>query len=109
MSEENSAEIPPAADKSDQPLRQIHRDGVDYTIIGKEVNLTARLESNSESGKILISENTYKLIKDHIRCEPREAIRVKGIDRDIMTYWAVEYQKDFDEHLEGDHFKAGAN
>jgi adenylate cyclase len=71
---------------------------MDYTIIGKNVNLAARLESNSEPGKILISESTYEFVKDVIRCEEKGKIRVKGIDRDIMTYWAVECQKDMDEN-----------
>lgn len=71
---------------------------MDYTIIGKNVNLAARLESNSKPGEILISESTYEFVKDVIRCEERGKIRVKGIDRDIMTYWAVEYQKDMGEN-----------
>ncbi len=62
-------------------------DRMEYTIIGKEVNLAARLESNSSVGNILISDSTYALIKDEIACEKRGTIRVKGIDRDIMTYW----------------------
>ena len=62
-------------------------DRMDYTIIGGNVNLASRLESNSEPGKILISQSTYELVKDSIRCESRGNVRVKGIDRDIMTYW----------------------
>ena len=34
MSQETSAEISPATIESEQPLRHVHRDGVDYTIIG---------------------------------------------------------------------------
>ena len=34
-------------------------DRLDYTVIGNGVNLAARLETNSESNKILISEDTY--------------------------------------------------
>jgi class 3 adenylate cyclase len=60
---------------------------MDYTIIGGAVNLAARLESNSEAGKILISRSTYELIKDVIKCEPRGEILVKGIEKTIMTYW----------------------
>ena len=64
---------------------------MDYTIIGKTVNLAARLESNSKPGQILITDTTYELVKDIVRCEPREKIRVKGINRNIMTYWVLEY------------------
>jgi pheromone shutdown-related protein TraB len=34
MSQETSAETAPAAPESEQPVRQVHRDGVEYTIIG---------------------------------------------------------------------------
>ncbi len=61
---------------------------MDYTIIGPPVNLSARLESNSEHNRIQISDTTYHLVKDKIDCELRGSIRVKGIDRDIETYWA---------------------
>ncbi len=61
---------------------------MDYTIIGPPVNLSARLESNSEPNRIQISDTTYHLVKDKIDCELRGSIRVKGIDRDIETYWA---------------------
>ena len=58
-----------------------------YTIIGRQVNLTARLESNSESGRVLISERTYELISEEVNCQPRGPILVKGIEREINTYW----------------------
>jgi len=64
-------------------------DRMDYTIIGREVNAAARLEKGSEPGRILISDTTYALVKDAIRCEPRGEITVKGIDRPLMTYWAL--------------------
>jgi len=34
MSQETSAKIAPATSESEQPLRHVHRDGVEYTIIG---------------------------------------------------------------------------
>ncbi|MBF0280902.1 MAG: response regulator [SAR324 cluster bacterium] len=62
---------------------------MDYTIIGKSVNLASRLEHYGEPGKIHISEETYNLVKDEVSCEPHGNIRVKGIDRDISTYWVL--------------------
>ena len=71
---------------------------MEYTIIGGAVNLAARLEANSEPGKILLCDTTYELVKEVIHCEPRGNIRVKGIDRDIKTYWVIGYKKIFDEY-----------
>ncbi len=64
-------------------------DRMEYTIIGREVNVAARLEENSEAGKILISETTCELVKDTIPCNPRGEIHVRGIDRSLMTYWVA--------------------
>jgi class 3 adenylate cyclase len=49
-----------------------------YDIWGDTVNVASRMESNSEAGKINISENTYQLIKDHFDCEYRGEIDVKN-------------------------------
>jgi len=68
-------------------------DRMDYTIVGGHVNLASRLESNSKPGEILIAESTYELINDKIQCEPRGPIQVKGIDRNILTYWVKEYKR----------------
>jgi len=40
--------------------------------------ITSRMESNSETGKINISENTYTLIKDKFECEYRGELEVKN-------------------------------
>jgi len=49
-----------------------------YDIWGDTVNIASRMESNSEPGKINISENTYELIKDQFDCEYRGDIEVKN-------------------------------
>lgn len=49
-----------------------------YDIWGDAVNIASRMESNSEAGKINISENTYELIKDDYDCEYRGEIDVKN-------------------------------
>ncbi|MCK5339697.1 MAG: hypothetical protein KAJ60_01420, partial [Desulfobulbaceae bacterium] len=52
---------------------------LDYTIIGGQVNLASRLESLAEPNQILISHNTYNLVKDDISCEEKGEIQVRGI------------------------------
>jgi adenylate cyclase len=61
---------------------------MDYTIIGREVNLAARLEQAAEPGGILVSQDTYDLVKDEIRLDARDAIVVKGF-ADPITVFAV--------------------
>ncbi|MEE2743051.1 MAG: adenylate/guanylate cyclase domain-containing protein [Bdellovibrionota bacterium] len=61
-------------------------DRLDYTTIGNGVNLASRLESNAKANQILISEDTYLLIRDFINCEKLEKINVKNIKHPIQTY-----------------------
>ncbi len=68
------------------------KDRLDYTIIGGEVNLASRLESNAEVGQILISHETYALIRKDILCEKKEEITVKGITHKIQTYQVIKRQ-----------------
>lgn len=69
-------------------------DRLDYTIIGGEVNLASRLESNAEAGQILISHETYALVKNQIVCEKKEEIKVKGIAHKVQTYQVIDTQED---------------
>jgi class 3 adenylate cyclase len=62
---------------------------MDYTVIGKDVNVASRLESSAVPGQILISESTYELVKDVINCVPNGLVKLKGIDRSILTYWVT--------------------
>ena len=61
-------------------------DRLDYTIIGRGVNLASRLESSSKPNRILISEDTRTLVKDHITSQKKEEIYVKGISYPVQTY-----------------------
>ena len=49
-----------------------------YDIWGDTVNIASRMESNSEPGKINISDNTYQLIKDQYECTYRGEIDAKN-------------------------------
>ena len=54
-----------------------------YTIIGGEVNVAQRLESAANPNGILMSYETFAHAQDMIDAEEREAIKMKGINREI--------------------------
>ena len=58
----------------------------DYTVIGNQVNVAARLESLAEPGQILVSHRTYSRVKDIVEMEKVGEIRVKGIHNPVVTY-----------------------
>lgn len=49
-----------------------------YDIWGDTVNVASRMESNCESGKINVSENTYEIIKENFDCQYRGEIAAKN-------------------------------
>jgi adenylate cyclase len=61
-------------------------DRMDYTIIGAEANLAARLQSIAEPGGIVISYETFALASDVISAHPLPAITMKGISREVIPY-----------------------
>ena len=61
-------------------------DRMDYTIIGGEVNLAARLESHADAGGILMANETHSLVKDWLLADEREAITMKGFPKPIRTF-----------------------
>jgi hypothetical protein len=63
---------------------------LDYTIIGSGVNLASRLEQTAPPGEILISYETYALVKDEVYCEEREHVNVNGISHSVATYQVID-------------------
>jgi adenylate cyclase len=61
-------------------------DRMDYTIIGNEVNLASRLQSHAELGRILISHETYSLVKDIVLAEEQDPIQAKGFAKPVRNY-----------------------
>ena len=57
-----------------------------YDIWGSTVNIASRMESSSDPGKINISENIYRLVKDEFECEYRGEIAAKNGEEFKMYY-----------------------
>ena len=61
-------------------------DRMGYTIIGNEVNLASRLQSHADLGGILVSHETYSLVKDIILAEECDPIQAKGFAKPVRNY-----------------------
>ena len=61
-------------------------DRMDYTIIGGEANLAARLQSIAEPGHIVVSYETYALVRDIVAADALAPITMKGIGREVIPY-----------------------
>lgn len=71
--------------------------GLNYTVFGREVNLAARLESISGSGRILIGEGTYRaLLRESpalaALCVELPSVSIKGF-RDAVQVFEVPWKR----------------
>ena len=63
-------------------------DRMEYTVMGKEVNVASRLSSAAKPGQILLSDATYDAIPHTgpIQCEQHGTITLRGTAQPLMTY-----------------------
>ncbi len=61
---------------------------MEFTVIGDNVNLAARMESATKDAgaKILMSESTYLLVKDHVQIKELPPVHMKGKSEDIKVF-----------------------
>jgi class 3 adenylate cyclase len=57
-----------------------------YGVVGHHVNLTARIESETAGGEILISKSTLDNLKIPVTLGRQEQTRVKGIKEPVNMY-----------------------
>ena len=59
---------------------------MDYTVMGKTVNLAARLEAAAPTNGILVSSDTALLAEEKFVSEPVEPIMVKGFEKPVPVF-----------------------
>ena len=64
-------------------------DRLDYTVLGKTVNLAARLESNARPGSILVSNETYKVTKGLFDFDDGHSYNLKGLQAQVKAYEVI--------------------
>jgi class 3 adenylate cyclase len=61
----------------------------DYTVIGQAANLGSRICAVAEAGQVLISQETYALVKDDVEVMPISGLRFKGVESAITVYRVI--------------------
>ena len=82
---------------------------LDYTAIGRAINVASRLESEAESGEILVSENTKILLEDFFEFNSERMVHPKGLPHPVNCF-TVYHKKSLNrESILGECFKLVLN
>jgi len=66
---------------------------VDYTAIGDNVNIAARIESQTKKGQVHVSEHVYEIVKDYFLFDEGEDRMFKGKSHPIRVYEVLGLQQ----------------
>jgi adenylate cyclase len=70
-----------------------------YGVVGRNVNLTARVESNTVGNQVLITENTLKQGGDVLQIGKRMDLLVKGVEGLLPVYELLGVEGDYGLHM----------
>jgi len=59
---------------------------MEYTVVGQQVNLAARLVSVAEPGQIIINQRAYELVRGFVDAEEVGPFTVKGFQKPVAAY-----------------------
>lgn len=62
---------------------------LDYTVIGDTVNVASRLQAAADRGQILITEESYKKIKESFSCEKVGEVTMKNKSQPVVVYQVI--------------------
>ena len=71
---------------------------MDYAAIGRAIHLASRLDSEAESGKVLVSENTKILLEDFFDFSSERVVHPKGIPHPVNCY-SVSHEKSLNREI----------
>ncbi|MHB8177049.1 MAG: CHASE2 domain-containing protein [Vulcanimicrobiaceae bacterium] len=71
------------------------RSRMNYTVIGDNVNVAARLYNVAKGGQIIISESTYEEVRDVVTVNELEPVHVKGKTAPLRIYEIVDLKEPF--------------
>jgi len=60
----------------------------EFTVIGDTVNLASRLQVNAPTGKIMVGERTYQMIKDNFTFTHSRKLKIKG-KKDLINVYTL--------------------
>lgn len=77
---------------------------MNYTLMGDNVNLAARLEGTNKVYRtnIIISEYTYGLVRDHVTVRELDNIRVQGKNKPVLIYELLDYVRNEETEKNGE-------
>jgi len=70
---------------------------MEYTVVSTAVNLASRLESIAEPRQIIISKDTYALVKDQVCAKKLPAVQLKNIRNPVDIYEVTDLRKPQDQ------------
>ena len=59
---------------------------LEYTVVSNAVNIASRLEDIAQPGQILISKNTYELVKENVKVKLLPPVKLKNISQPVEVY-----------------------
>ena len=78
---------------------------LDYTAIGRAINIASRLEGEASPGMVLISESTKVFLSNKFAFSDKKRILVKGVPFPIECFEVIKKEEEYERDIIGKEFK----